>query len=77
MLTRIGADRIGGADRDRASGSMPRPALGSGGAERGIPTPGIVAGMETGAEIRSVTGATDIAADAHDGHSFPTRTSTD
>ena len=64
MLTRGGVDRIGGADPDRASGSISRPALGSGGAEHGIPTAGIVAGMQTGAKIRSVTGATGIAADA-------------
>jgi hypothetical protein len=64
MLTRGGAGRIGGADPDRVSGSTPLPALGSGGAERGILTPGIRDGMPTGAQIRGVTGATGIAANA-------------
>ena len=64
MLTRIGADPIDGADPDRASGSTPLPALGSGGAERGILTAGIQVGMPTGAETQGVTGATGTAADA-------------
>jgi hypothetical protein len=64
MLTRTGADPIDGADPDRASGSMPRPALGSGGAERGIPTAGIRVGIPAGAPIRGVTTATGTDADA-------------
>jgi hypothetical protein len=64
MLTRTGADPIDGADPDRASGSMPRPALGSGGAERGIPTAGIRVGIPAGAQIRSATTATGTDADA-------------
>jgi len=74
MLTRGGADRIDGADRDRAPGPMPRPALGSGGEERGIPTAGVQVGIPTGARIRGVTIATGIAADtrtAYDGQSAP------
>ncbi len=69
MLTRIGADRIDGADPDRASGFTPLPALGSGGAERGILTPGIEVGIPTGAPIRGATGANGTAADAP--HSAP------
>jgi hypothetical protein len=64
MLTRGGADRIDGAAPDRASGPTPPPALGSGGAEHGILTPGIQVGMPTGTPIRSVTGANGTAADA-------------
>src|SRR5580704_7865697 len=64
MLTRGGADRIDGAAPDRASGPTPLPALGSGGAEHGILTPGIQVGMPTGTPIRSVTGANGTAADA-------------
>jgi hypothetical protein len=63
MLMRIGADQIGGAGPDRASGPTSHPALGSGGAERGIRTAGIQVGIPLGAPIRSVTTATGIAAD--------------
>ena len=63
MLTRGGAVRIGGAEPDHASGPTSLPALGSGGAERGILTAGIQVGMPTGAPIRSVTGAIGTAAD--------------
>jgi hypothetical protein len=64
MLTRGGADRIDGADTDRASGSTPLPALDSGGAERGILTPGIQVGIPTGVQTMGVTGAIGTAADA-------------
>jgi hypothetical protein len=64
MLLRGGVDRIDGADPDRVSGSMPRPALGSGGADRGIPTAGVRVGIPAGAQIHGVTSATGTAADA-------------
>jgi hypothetical protein len=64
MLSRIGADPIGGADPDRASGFMPRLALGSGGVERGIRTAGIRVGIPVGAQIRGVTTATGTDVDA-------------
>ena len=64
MLTRGGADRIGGADPGRASGLTSHPVLGSGGAERGILTAGVQVGIPLGGQIRGVTIATGIAADA-------------
>ena len=64
MLTRIGADQIGGAGLDRVSGLTSLPASGSGGAERGILTVGVQVGIPLGAQIRGVTSATGIAADA-------------
>src|SRR5512146_1634640 len=64
MLTRGGADRIGGADPGRASVSTWRPALGSGGVGRGILTAGIAVGIPAGVRIHGVTGAIGTAVEA-------------
>jgi hypothetical protein len=64
MLTRGGVGRIGGAVPDRALGPTSLPALGSGGAERGILTPGIRDGMPTGVPTLGVIGAIGTNANA-------------
>ena len=64
MLTRGGVGRIDGAAPDRALGSTPLPALGSGGEELGILTAGIGDGIPAGVLIRGVTIANGTAADA-------------
>ena len=64
MPTRGGAARINGVARGHGSEFTPLPALGFGGAERGILTLGIRDGTLAGVQTQGAIGATGTAANA-------------